>query len=87
MYGFLSICSDSFKKSRVRDFKPSLWSEFFAEKDDVAVDEKRTFRIYRTKQPEKPGPVLLLLHGGGYSGLTWAHFCVGLIGKRINYYS
>ncbi|XP_023303745.2 protein phosphatase methylesterase 1 [Lucilia cuprina] len=68
--------SDSFKKSRVRDFKPSLWSEFFDEKDDVVVDEKRTFRIYRTKQPEKPGPVLLLLHGGGYSGLTWAHFCM-----------
>lgn len=42
------------------------------------VDDKRTFRIYRTKEPEKPGPVLLLLHGGGYSGLTWAHFCVGL---------
>ncbi|XP_075161603.1 protein phosphatase methylesterase 1 [Haematobia irritans] len=67
--------SDSFKKSRVRDFKPSLWSEFFAEKEDIVVDEKRTFRIYRTKQPEKPGPVLLLLHGGGYSALTWAHFC------------
>ncbi|XP_005189195.1 protein phosphatase methylesterase 1 [Musca domestica] len=67
--------SDSFKKSRVRDFKPSLWSEFFAEKEDVQVDEKRLFRIYRTKQPEKPGPLLLLLHGGGYSALTWAHFC------------
>lgn len=68
--------SDSFKKSRVRDFKPSLWSEFFAEKEDVVVDDLRTFRIYRTKEPEKPGPVLLLLHGGGYSGLTWAHFCI-----------
>ncbi|TMW44271.1 hypothetical protein DOY81_010651 [Sarcophaga bullata] len=68
--------SDSFKKSRARDFKPSMWSEFFAEKDDIVVDDKRTFRVYRTKQPEKPGPVLLLLHGGGYSGLTWAHFCM-----------
>ncbi|XP_037937984.1 protein phosphatase methylesterase 1 [Teleopsis dalmanni] len=68
--------SDSFKKSRVRDFKPTQWNEFFAYKEDVVVDEKRTFRIYRTKQPEKVGPTLLLLHGGGYSGLTWAHFCV-----------
>lgn len=65
----------------MRDFKPSLWSEFFAEKDDIVVDDKRTFRIYRTKQPEKPGPVLLLLHGGGYSGLTWAHFCVSVFWK------
>uniref|UniRef100_A0A0K8VMJ2 protein phosphatase methylesterase-1 n=1 Tax=Bactrocera latifrons TaxID=174628 RepID=A0A0K8VMJ2_BACLA len=68
--------SDSFKKSRIRDFKPALWSEFFAEKEDVVLDENRTFRIYRTKTPEKPGPILLLLHGGGYSGLTWSHFCV-----------
>lgn len=67
---------DSFKKSRIRDYKPGMWNEFFAEKEDVTVDEHRTFRIYRTKQPEKPGPVLLLLHGGGYSALTWAHFCV-----------
>ncbi|XP_013115534.1 protein phosphatase methylesterase 1 [Stomoxys calcitrans] len=67
--------SDSFKKSRVRDFKPTLWSDFFADKEDIVVDEKRSFRIYRTKQPQKPGPVLLLLHGGGYSALTWAHFC------------
>ncbi|XP_053952650.1 protein phosphatase methylesterase 1 [Anastrepha ludens] len=68
--------SDSFKKSRIRDFKPALWSDFFAEKEDVILDEKRTFRVYRTKQPQKAGPVLLLLHGGGYSGLTWSYFCV-----------
>lgn len=60
----------------MRDFKPSLWSDYFAEKQDVAVDSKRTFRIYRTKQPDIQGPLLLLLHGGGYSALTWAHFCM-----------
>ncbi|XP_017469471.1 PREDICTED: protein phosphatase methylesterase 1 [Rhagoletis zephyria] len=68
--------SDSFKKSRIRDFKPTLWSDFFAEKEDVILDQNRTFRVYRTKLPQKAGPVLLLLHGGGYSGLTWSHFCV-----------
>ncbi|EDV96911.1 protein phosphatase methylesterase 1 [Drosophila grimshawi] len=67
--------ADSFKKSRIRDYKPCMWNEFFAEKEDVVVDEQRTFRVYRTKKPEKSGPVLLLLHGGGYSALTWAHFC------------
>lgn len=55
-----------------------MWNQFFTEKQDVVIDDKRTFCIYRTKEPEKPGPVLLLLHGGGYSGLTWALFCVGI---------
>ncbi|EDW19513.1 protein phosphatase methylesterase 1 [Drosophila mojavensis] len=67
--------ADSFKKSRIRDYRPCMWNEFFAEKEDVVVDEHRMFRVYRTKKPEKPGPILLLLHGGGYSALTWAHFC------------
>ncbi|XP_055909935.1 protein phosphatase methylesterase 1 [Eupeodes corollae] len=68
--------SDSFKKSKSRDYKPTLWSEYFTEKEDVEIDEKTVFRVYRTSQPQKAGPVILLLHGGGYSALTWSHFCV-----------
>lgn len=34
-----------------------------------------TFHIY-TKGTE--GPTLVLLHGGGYSALTWAEFTVGI---------
>ncbi|XP_055377251.1 protein phosphatase methylesterase 1 [Condylostylus longicornis] len=59
--------------SKSKDYKPKMWDEFFAEKDDIAVDEKNTFRIYKTKTPEKSGPVLLMLHGGGYCGLTWSY--------------
>lgn len=53
-----------------------MWSEYFAFKDDVVLDSERTFQVYRSKKSEKGGPLLLLLHGGGYSGLTWANFCV-----------
>lgn len=34
-----------------------------------------TFHVY-TKGTE--GPTLVLLHGGGYSALTWAEFTVGI---------
>lgn len=67
---------DMAKRGRVRDYKPSEWHEFYEEKLDITVDDKNIFRIYKTKPPVKPGPILLLLHGGGYSALTWAHFCV-----------
>lgn len=61
---------------RVRDYKPTLWSEYFSEKEDIELDSKNIFRVYKSKPPTINGPVLLLLHGGGYSGLTWAHFSV-----------
>lgn len=51
-----------------------MWSEFFFEKEEIVLDEKNTFCVYKSKPPEKPGPILLLLHGGGYSGLTWSQF-------------
>lgn len=37
---------------------------------------KNTFHVY-IKGTE--GPLLVLLHGGGYSGLTWAELTVGVI--------
>ena len=53
-----------------------MWDEYFAEKLDIVLDSKQTFRIYKSKPPTQPGPILLTLHGGGYSALTWAHFSV-----------
>lgn len=70
------IYRDSFKKSRGRDFKPTVWSEFFSQKEVIVLDEKTSFCVYKSKPPEKEGPIILLLHGGGYSGLTWAQFSI-----------
>lgn len=46
------------------------WSDFFDEKKDANIDGD-VFNVY-IKGNE--GPIFYLLHGGGYSGLTWACF-------------
>lgn len=54
-----------------------MWNENFDEKQDVVLDNEHTFRVYfshRDKDNKKP--LIVLLHGGGYSALTWAHFTV-----------
>lgn len=54
-----------------------MWNEHFTEMEDVVLDEQHTFRVYfANRDKENKLPLLLLLHGGGYSALTWAHFCV-----------
>lgn len=60
---------------RQTDYNPAMWSEYFAEQRDVQTD-KGKFRVYLTKQPEETGPLLVMLHGGGFSALSWAHFSV-----------
>ncbi|XP_012277067.1 protein phosphatase methylesterase 1 isoform X2 [Orussus abietinus] len=55
---------------RKRDYNPTTWAPYFDHSIEVEVDES-VFRIY-TRGTE--GPILFLLHGGGYSALTWAEF-------------
>lgn len=54
--------------------KPLKWSEYYDEERDVKIPQG-IFHIY-TKG--KTGPVVMVLHGGGYSALTWA-----LVAKEI----
>jgi len=54
---------------RKRDYSPVGWDKYYEVKDDIAISEGNVFRVYRTGTN---GPLLVLLHGGGYSGLTWA---------------
>ncbi|XP_035242236.1 protein phosphatase methylesterase 1 [Anguilla anguilla] len=68
---------------RKRDFSPLPWSQYFETMEDVEVkndNSKDTFRIYSSGSD---GPVLLLLHGGGHSALSWAVF-TAVICSRIN---
>ncbi|XP_029035789.1 protein phosphatase methylesterase 1 isoform X3 [Osmia lignaria lignaria] len=55
---------------RKRDYDPVQWCPYFDESEDVKIGNN-TFHVY-TKGTE--GPTLVLLHGGGYSALTWAEF-------------
>lgn len=56
------------KKGRQRDYTPLSWTQYFDEKVLVGVACGQ-FTVYTKGQT---GPVLCLLHGGGYSALTWA---------------
>ncbi|XP_077258693.1 protein phosphatase methylesterase 1 [Temnothorax americanus] len=53
---------------RRRDYEPVQWNLYFDHSKDVPVGEN-VFHVY-IKGTE--GPLLVLLHGGGFSGLTWA---------------
>lgn len=60
-----------------RDYRPSKWSDYFTEKQDIKLDNGDQFRIYlhEDESARKNNlPLLLLLHGGGFSSLTWACF-------------
>lgn len=50
-----------------------LWSGYFESLEDIQLDEKTSFRVYKSKDSgHENRPVLFLLHGGGFSALTWS---------------
>uniref|UniRef100_A0A0A9YJP2 Protein phosphatase methylesterase 1 n=1 Tax=Lygus hesperus TaxID=30085 RepID=A0A0A9YJP2_LYGHE len=50
------------------DYSADTWKKYFSEKKDVEVDGN-TFRVYKKGDS---GPCLVLIHGGGFSALTWS---------------
>uniref|UniRef100_A0A8D0ARW4 Protein phosphatase methylesterase 1 n=1 Tax=Sander lucioperca TaxID=283035 RepID=A0A8D0ARW4_SANLU len=76
---------------RKRDFSPLLWSQYFETMEDVEVENENalvcvsltTLNIFRLYCSGANGPVLLLLHGGGHSALSWAVF-TAVICSRIH---
>lgn len=66
--------SNSTKRTRLggppQDFTPITWDHYFTERSDVKVGDNQ-FRVYKVGTT---GPLLLLLHGGGCSALSWALF-------------
>ncbi|XP_041055315.1 protein phosphatase methylesterase 1 [Carcharodon carcharias] len=66
---------------RKRDFSPVAWNHYFETMEDVTITNgtsKDSFRIYKSGSD---GPVLLLLHGGGHSALSWAVFTSMIISR------
>jgi protein phosphatase methylesterase 1 len=61
-----------------QDFVAVPWNKHFTECRKVQVDDNE-FNVYLRGNT---GPLLVLLHGGGYSGLTWALFAV----RHKNYF-
>nr|KYP52669.1 Protein phosphatase methylesterase 1 [Cajanus cajan] len=57
-------------KSSSEKYAPLDWSQYFDKEEDVAIPESNdVFHVY-TAGTE--GPVVFCLHGGGYSGLSFA---------------
>lgn len=68
--------SNDRKKNRItKDYTPTMWNEYFKERKEVKT-EHGIFCVYLSNPPTEQGPILLLLHGGGFSALTWCHFSV-----------
>ena len=61
-----------------KDYTPLAWSSYFDLMKDVHVPEANaTFRVYLSGIDDSDygnKPLLILLHGGGYSGLSWSLF-------------
>ncbi|XP_053632083.1 protein phosphatase methylesterase 1 isoform X1 [Cherax quadricarinatus] len=54
-----------------KDYTPASWKKYWDSSEDVTLEGGDVFRIYKRGSA---GPLLLLLHGGGYSALTWSLF-------------
>ncbi len=70
--------SASAARNKRRDFTPIEWTEFFDERRSVVINTADSFNVY-VKGPNENNLKFLLLHGAGYSGLTWACFVVGVV--------
>uniref|UniRef100_A0A6B2EI19 Protein phosphatase methylesterase 1 n=1 Tax=Phlebotomus kandelakii TaxID=1109342 RepID=A0A6B2EI19_9DIPT len=69
----VSKLDGSSRRGFYKDYSPKEWHEYFKEKQIVSVDENK-FCVYKTAEPKENGPLIVLLHGGGFSALTWALF-------------
>uniref|UniRef100_A0A8C4IKH9 Protein phosphatase methylesterase 1 n=1 Tax=Dicentrarchus labrax TaxID=13489 RepID=A0A8C4IKH9_DICLA len=88
--GFQSGSKMKMGPGRKKDFSPLPWSHYFETMEDVEVENENGKDISLTaasvcqeKARGSHGPVLLLLHGGGHSALSWAVF-TAVICSRIN---
>ncbi|XP_026477421.1 protein phosphatase methylesterase 1-like [Ctenocephalides felis] len=63
---------------RKRDYTPVHWNQYFNNRDFVTT-ERGKFCIYLSEPSEvNDSPLIVMLHGGGYSALTWAHFSTSI---------
>lgn len=90
-YWNISLCYRSARRGRGsggltvggrRDYTPVSWRKYWDSCKDVTLEGGDVFRVY---QRGSEGPLLVLLHGGGYSALTWSLFAVSWPTNFINF--
>lgn len=59
-----------------KNYTPLSYKGYFTEARDLITENGDSFRVYLSgfNNPSVEVPILLLLHGGGYSALTWSLF-------------
>uniref|UniRef100_A0A8C2ZZ15 Protein phosphatase methylesterase 1 n=1 Tax=Cyclopterus lumpus TaxID=8103 RepID=A0A8C2ZZ15_CYCLU len=65
------------------DYSPVSWREYFDRMEDVSAGPDANGDVYRIYTAGDDGPLLVLLHGGGHSALSWAVFTTA-IGSRVS---
>lgn len=60
------------------DYSPVSWREYYDQMEDVNVGPADSTDIFRIYKAGSDGPLLVLLHGGGHSALSWAVFTVSI---------
>ncbi len=65
-------------QGRKKSYTPVSYKKYFDSYEDVSVNGN-SFRVYRLGSE---GPILFLLHGGGFSALSWSLFAVSKIIKE-----
>ena len=53
----------------MKEYTQLPWDGYFERSFTLQIDENNKFNLYEIGSS---GPIILLLHGGGFSGLTWA---------------
>lgn len=64
------------------ELTPLQWTEFFDRKELIQTNDEDYFNVYFKGST---GPLFYLIHGGGYSALTWACFVVRYFLERNNF--
>ncbi|XP_077399522.1 protein phosphatase methylesterase 1-like isoform X2 [Vanacampus margaritifer] len=63
------------------DYSPVSWQEYFEQMEDVSVGQADGRDVFRVYKAGREGPLLVLLHGGGHSALSWAVFTTAIIAR------
>ncbi|CAG0892550.1 unnamed protein product [Cyprideis torosa] len=59
------------RRKSLQTLTPVHWSHYFKNCEDISLANGDKFRVYSVGES---GPVVLCIHGGGFSALTWALF-------------